>query len=67
MASHVPAGAGSLPESYFELVRRFPLIHIRDDDHLEAATGVIDRLLRQERDEGEQGGRRVAANFFSNA
>ena len=26
-----------MPDSYFKLVRRFPLVHIRDDAHLDAA------------------------------
>jgi HTH-type transcriptional regulator / antitoxin HigA len=30
---------------YLELVRAFPLAHIRDDAHLDAAVAVIDRLL----------------------
>ena len=34
---------------------QFPLIHIRDDDHLDKAIGVIDWLLRQDLDEGAQG------------
>ena len=44
----------TLPATYFELVKRFPLIHVRDDAHLEAATAVIDRLLREDLDEGGQ-------------
>src|SRR5437870_11068477 len=37
-----------------DLVRRFPLTHIRDDGHLAAAQEMIDRLLEEERDEGAQ-------------
>ena len=44
----------SLPDTYFALVKQFPLTHIRDDDHLAAASAVIDRLLQHELDEGEQ-------------
>ena len=44
----------TLPDTYFALVKRFPLTHIRDDDHLSAASAVIDQLLQQELDEGEQ-------------
>jgi HTH-type transcriptional regulator/antitoxin HigA len=44
----------SLPGTYFSLVKQFPLTHIRDDDHLAAASAVIDRLLQHELDEGEQ-------------
>jgi HTH-type transcriptional regulator/antitoxin HigA len=46
--------ARTLPGTYFDLVKRFPLTHIRDDSHLEEATGVIDRLLREDLDEGGQ-------------
>jgi HTH-type transcriptional regulator / antitoxin HigA len=35
-------------EEYLALVRAFPLAHIRDDAHLDAAVAVIDRLLDQE-------------------
>ncbi|HWE40706.1 MAG TPA: helix-turn-helix domain-containing protein [Isosphaeraceae bacterium] len=43
-----------MPATYFRLVRRFPLTHIRDAEHLEAAQEVIDRLLERELDEGAQ-------------
>jgi hypothetical protein len=33
--------ARALPGTYFALVKRFPLIHIRDDRHLGAAQEVI--------------------------
>jgi HTH-type transcriptional regulator / antitoxin HigA len=42
----------SLPGSYFELVKQFPLTHIRDDDQLKAAQEVIDRLLEERLDRG---------------
>jgi HTH-type transcriptional regulator / antitoxin HigA len=42
----------TLPDSYFDLVKRFPLTHIRDDDHLASAHEEIDRLLREDLDEG---------------
>jgi len=44
----------TLPGTYFALVKRFPLTHIRDDDHLAAASAVIDQLLQRDLDEGEQ-------------
>jgi HTH-type transcriptional regulator/antitoxin HigA len=50
----VKAPHRTLPGSYFKLVRRFPLTHIRDDDHLRAAEDVIDQLLQQNLDEGGQ-------------
>ena len=43
-----------LPDTYFALVRRFPLTHIRDDSHLETAQEVIDRLLTEDLDKGAQ-------------
>jgi HTH-type transcriptional regulator/antitoxin HigA len=46
--------ARSLPATYFNLVKKFPLVHIRDDDHLAAAQEVIDRLLEEELDEGTE-------------
>jgi HTH-type transcriptional regulator / antitoxin HigA len=42
------------PDTYFDQVRRFPLAHIRDDDHLNSALEVIDRLLREQPDEGRE-------------
>ena len=44
----------SLPDAYFDLVRQFPLIHIRDSAHLASAETMLRRLLEKERDEGEQ-------------
>ncbi len=44
----------ALPDSYFELVRQLPLIHIRDAAHLHAAERMMRRLLEKELDEGEQ-------------
>jgi HTH-type transcriptional regulator/antitoxin HigA len=44
----------TLPDSYFALVKRFPLIHIRDESHLRDAQEFIDNLLKQDRDEGEE-------------
>lgn len=32
-------------DSYLELVMAFPLASIKSEDHLEAAQGVMDRLL----------------------
>ncbi len=43
-----------LPDTYFKLVRRFPLTHLRDDEHFEAAREVMLRLLEEELDEGGQ-------------
>jgi HTH-type transcriptional regulator/antitoxin HigA len=43
-----------MPDSYFKLVRRFPLVHIRDDAHLDAAHQLIDDLLQEDLDLGAQ-------------
>ena len=42
-----------VPDTYFELVKQFPLVPIKDDDHLAQASGTIDLLLRRELDDGE--------------
>ena len=52
-ASNKPASK-RVPGTYLALVRKFPLTHIRDDEHLAEATEVLDRLLEQDLDEGEQ-------------
>jgi len=44
----------TLPDSYFKLVRQFPLTHIRDDHHLHAAQELLDRLLQANLDAGAQ-------------
>ena len=41
-----------LPDTYFHLVRAFPLIHIRDAEHLADAQRVIDGLLQRKLDAG---------------
>jgi HTH-type transcriptional regulator/antitoxin HigA len=41
-------------DSYFRLVKAFPLLHLRDHAHLAEAQAVIDRLLRRHLDEGEK-------------
>ena len=43
-----------VPETYWKLVKRFPLIHLRDEAHLDEALEVLKGLLRQDRDEGAQ-------------
>jgi HTH-type transcriptional regulator/antitoxin HigA len=44
----------TLPDTYFDLVKQFPLTHVRDDAHLRTAQRVIDRLLEEDLDEGGQ-------------
>ena len=43
-----------VPDTYLELVKQFPLIHLRDDDHLDEALEVLNRLLEHNLDEGAQ-------------
>jgi len=52
MGSKLEKSAAS--DSYFVLVKQFPLRSIRNDRHLAQAQQVIDRLLQKELDEGEQ-------------
>jgi|SRR6266545_2511095 len=44
----------TMPDTYFELVKQFPLARIRDDAHLGLAHEVIDHLLQQDLDDGSQ-------------
>jgi HTH-type transcriptional regulator / antitoxin HigA len=46
--------AGAVPDSYLKLVKRYPLISIRNENELDAAQAVIDALLREDRDDGGQ-------------
>src|SRR5947209_2948470 len=41
-------------DRYLELVKQFPLTHIRDDRHLDTAQKVIDQLLQKALDKGSQ-------------
>ena len=50
----VKATARRVPDTYLKLVKRFPLIHIRDEPHLDEALDVLNELLRQDRDAGIQ-------------
>jgi HTH-type transcriptional regulator/antitoxin HigA len=51
----VRSAARKQPDTYFALVRRFPLTVIANDKHLDRATALIDELLdRPTRDAGEQ-------------
>lgn len=43
-----------MPDSYFELVKRFPLTHIRNRKHLGQALELVDELLQQHLDRGAQ-------------
>jgi HTH-type transcriptional regulator/antitoxin HigA len=48
------SAAKAMPNTYFELVKQFPLTHIRDDELLVVAQEMIDRLLQERLDEGAQ-------------
>ena len=44
----------AMPDSYFDLVKKFPLTHIRDRRHLDQAIGLVDELLQQNLECGSQ-------------
>jgi HTH-type transcriptional regulator / antitoxin HigA len=44
----------AMPDSYFELVKRFPLTHIRSLRHLRQAIALVDELLQKRLDRGAQ-------------
>lgn len=44
----------SMPDSYFELIKKFPLVPIQDDDHLDEAVEVLEGLLAEDLDAGGQ-------------
>jgi HTH-type transcriptional regulator/antitoxin HigA len=44
--------ARPLPEIYFDLVKEFPLMHIKDENHLIQAQKMLDDLLQHPLDEG---------------
>lgn len=43
-----------ISDTYFELVRRFPLVRIANDDELADALATVDDLLTQEMDAGQE-------------
>ena len=53
----MPASMASrlrIPDRYFELVKEFPLVPIRDDGHLTEAEAVLHHLLAENLDEGAE-------------
>lgn len=46
--------ATNAPDTYFELVKEFPLVHIRDAAHLDEALAMVDRLLSKVMDDGTE-------------
>jgi HTH-type transcriptional regulator/antitoxin HigA len=58
--------ARTLPDSYFALVKRFPLTRINDDAHLAQAQEFLDNLLSQELDEGGDAYLDALSDFIEN-
>jgi HTH-type transcriptional regulator/antitoxin HigA len=58
--------ARTLPDTYFKLVRKFPLTRIKDDQHLAEAQGFLDNLLSQELDEGADAYLDALSDFIEN-
>ncbi len=54
----------TLPSTYFQLVKQFPLTHLEDDAHAEAAQEMIDQLLQKDLDSGEQAYMDVLTDLF---
>ncbi|MGO9915565.1 MAG: hypothetical protein ACLQIB_12780 [Isosphaeraceae bacterium] len=55
-----------LPDSYFDLVRKFPLTRIKDDEHLAQAQEFLHNLLRQDLDEGADAYLDALSDFIEN-
>ena len=51
---HVDLNLSTLPDTYFALVRKFPLIHIEAEIHLAQAQEVLDELIQVDLDRGGQ-------------
>lgn len=64
MTPHTSSQNHRIPRSYYELVRRFPLVLITSDRHLHQAQEVIDDLLKKDRlDSGEEAYLEVLGNM----
>lgn len=50
----IKPSVNSQPDTYFALVKQFPLVHIRDNAHLENALELIDSLQRTALDDGQE-------------
>jgi HTH-type transcriptional regulator / antitoxin HigA len=48
------AKCAAMPDTYFELIKQFPLVHIATDAQLREAQKVIDQLLREDLDVGQE-------------
>jgi HTH-type transcriptional regulator/antitoxin HigA len=58
--------ARTLPDTYFELVKQFPLTRIKDEEHLAQAQEFLDNLLRQDLDEGGEAYLDALSDFIEN-
>jgi HTH-type transcriptional regulator/antitoxin HigA len=58
--------ARALPDTYFELVKQFPLTRIKDEEHLAQAQEFLDNLLRQDLDEGGEAYLDALSDFIEN-
>ncbi|WP_165232850.1 helix-turn-helix domain-containing protein [Aquisphaera insulae] len=56
----------TLPDSYFRLVRKFPLVRIRDAEHLARAQEILDDLLMRVLDEGGNAYLDALSDFIEN-
>ncbi len=63
MATSTPR---TLPDTYFKLVKRFPLTRIKDDEHLAQAQVFLDHLLSQQLDEGGDAYLDALSDFIEN-
>jgi antitoxin component HigA of HigAB toxin-antitoxin module len=54
IAVPVKTGSRPLPDTYLELIKEFPLVHILDNKTMITAQGMIDRLLAKDLDKGAQ-------------
>jgi HTH-type transcriptional regulator / antitoxin HigA len=48
------AKCAAMPDTYFELIKQFPLVHIANDAQLREAQKVIDQLLQEDLDDGQE-------------
>lgn len=54
----------TMPDTYYQLVERFPLAHIKNDEGAAAAQVMIDELLQKDLDRGEQAYLDVLTDLF---
>lgn len=54
----------SEPKSYHDLVARFPLVVLRNDEHLDSAIEIMEELIAMELDEGQESYLAVLENLI---